>query len=188
MLAFRAVVERYRSLFYASHWLAGTPVEHVNLPGFWWSDRDRNLFFTPVVFIWNSTGCDGRQIIVPDIMIARSGRPTSSPRCWHPPPPRTSHISLCRVAIAAPVVRRTVTGRQINQIQLFCQSPEPSRRSAFRELDARPFTGSVTFSGWPTSHAHTTLPVRTSNARTTPEVRRARYHRAPSRRAPQYAP
>lgn len=58
MLAFRAVMGD-RLLFHAGHRLTGTPVEYVNLPGFGGLDQNRNLF-APLVFIWNSTGCDGR--------------------------------------------------------------------------------------------------------------------------------
>ena len=133
MLAFRAVVG-HRSLFYASHWLAGTPVEHVNLPGFGGLDQDRNLF-TPVVFHMEQYRLR-RQVIVPDIMMHGLEDPLRLPGAGIHRHHGRAIFLFGRVAIAAPVVRRTVTGRQINQIQLFVKARHRPDVRRFESVDA----------------------------------------------------
>ena len=133
MFAFRAVVGD-GPFFYPGHRLTGAPVKHVDLPGFGGLDQDRNLF-APLIFHMEQHRLR-RQVVIPDIMMHGLEDPLRLAGAGvHRHHGRTVFL-FGRVAIAAPVVRRTVTGRQINQVQLFIKARHRPDVRRFKGVDA----------------------------------------------------
>ena len=111
---------RYRQFVNARHRLAGAAIENIDLTGFGGLNQDRNLFALVIFHVEQHRL--RRQIIVPDIMV----NGLEDPFCFtgagiHRHHGRAILLFRC-VTVATPVIRRTVAGRQINQVQLFIKA------------------------------------------------------------------